>query len=141
MSGPVAVRLELPAHVETGEPLAARLELTNTSGEPFTAASPLSPAALSIVVFDRLWNPVEASAVGKVHAGHDVLELGPRETRTFELPDLAYVGATAGLRFTLGPGRYFVLAVYHPPTDPLPERADFPLASSSNVAALEVRAG
>jgi hypothetical protein len=138
VTGPVMLRLDLTPQATAGQPVAGRLELTNTASEPFSAASPLSPAASSILVFDRLWNPVPPEAVGKVHVAHEVVELAPGETRTFELTDLAYVGATAGLAHPLRPGLYFVLAIYHPPTDRLPERSEFPIAVSSNVVRLEV---
>jgi hypothetical protein len=73
-----------------------------------------------------------------VHAAREVIELAPEETRAFELTDLAYVGATAGLAYALAPGIHYVLALYHPPTDRLPERSDFPVAAGSNVVRLEV---
>jgi hypothetical protein len=137
---PVAVRLELPERATAGSPIAGRLELTNTGDEPFTGASPLSAAALNLVVFDRLWDPVQPDAVGKVHVGQGRIELEPGGTQTFELQDLAYVSGTAGMAYTLVPGVYFVLAVYHPGSDPLPERSGYATAVSSNVARVEVHA-
>ena len=136
---PVAARLKLPEQASAGSPLAGRLELTNTGDEPFSAASPLSAAALNLVVFDRFWNLVEPDSVGKVHVGHDLVELAPGETKAFELSDLAYVSGTAGMAFSLEPGVYFVVAVYHPGSDRLPEQSEYPTAVSSNVVRLEVR--
>jgi hypothetical protein len=135
----VAVRIELPEQASPGSPVAGRLELTNTGEEAFSAASPLSAAALNLVVFDRLWNLVEPDATGKVHVGREVIELAPGETKAFELTDLSYVTGTAGMAFALAPGAYFVVAVYHPGTDRLPERSEYPTAASSNVVRLEVR--
>jgi hypothetical protein len=137
---PVAVRLELPERATGGSPIAGRIEVTNTGDDAFTGASPLSAAALNLVVFDRLWDLVQPDAVGKVNVGHGWIELDPGETQAFELHDLAYASGTAGMAYSLGPGVYFVLAVYHPGSDPLPERSGYTTAVSSNVARVEVSA-
>jgi hypothetical protein len=138
--GRVELRLELPAQVSAGVPITGRLTLTNAGDDPFSGVSPLSSAALNVVVFDRLWDLVQPDAVGKVHVGHDRIELAPGETRAFGLSDLAYVSGTAGMAYSLGSGLYFVVAVYHPGSDRLPERSEYPTAVSSNVVRLEVRA-
>lgn len=132
------VRLDLPDRVTPGGPLDGRLTIANAGTEPISVLAPSAPAALTLVLFDRYWNVVEPAPVAKVHVAPERRELGPGESMTAELADLSFVSGTAQMRYSPAPGTYYVLAVYHPGTDRLPERSSYPVAAVSNVARLEL---
>ena len=135
----VAVRLELPDSVPARAPVAGRLVIANEGDETLSLVTPRYNAALNIVVFDQFWDPVAPESVGKAHEGHERFEVAPGQSVAVALDDLVYTSGTARMAYALGPGSYYVVAVYHPGTDRLPERSSYPLAVASNVVALRVR--
>jgi hypothetical protein len=132
------VRLELPERVAAGDPIGGRLTVSNTGEEPASVVSPFGAAVLSLVVFDRLWNLVQPAPVAKVHVAEERTELAAGASLAWELPDLSFVTGTAQMRYSLAPGTYHVLAVYHPGTERLPERSTYPTVAVSEVVPLEV---
>ena len=135
------VRLELPERATVGTSLGGRLTVANTGSDPVSLVAPSAAAALTLVLFDRYWNVVEPTPVAKVHVAPEHRELAPGESLAAELPELSFVSGTAQMRYSPAPGTYYVLAVYHPGTDRLPERSSYPLVAVSNVARLELADG
>src|SRR2546427_8409686 len=135
---PLDVRLELSERVAVGAALEGRLTVTNTGEEPVSVVSPLSAAAFNLVLFDRYWNLVEPAPVAKVHVADERSELGPGESLGWELSDPSFVSGTAQLLYSLGPGVYYALAVYHPGTERLPELSSYPIVAVSDVVRLEI---
>jgi hypothetical protein len=135
----IMIQLDLPNEVPSSAPVAGALLLTNTGSDPVTLVTPLFNAALNLVVFDHLWNLVSPQPVGKVHIAHEQLNLQPGQSLRVALPDLAYTSGTAQMTFRLSKGRYYIVAVYHPGTEKLPERSVYPLTVTSNVVRLTVK--
>ena len=98
--------------------------------------TPLYNAALNLVVFDKFWNLVTPQSVGKAHVAYESIELSPGQSVSVELKDLAYTSGTAMMTFKLERGVYYVVAIYHPGTDRLPDRSSYPIAVASNVVML-----
>jgi hypothetical protein len=134
------VRLELPERTRPNASLGGRLTIVNRGSDPVSVVAPSAPAALTLVLFDRYWNVVEPAPVAKVHVAPDERQLVPGESIGAELSDLSFVSGTAQMRYSPAPGRYHVLAVYHPGTDRLPDRSAYPVVAVSNVVALEITA-
>lgn len=111
------VRLELPEHAAPGAALEGRLTVSNTVDEPVSVVAPPTAAALTLVVLDRHWNVVVPEAAAKVHTAPEELQLAPGESVAWDLTDLSFVSGTAQMRYSLPPGSYHVLAVYHPWTE------------------------
>lgn len=135
------VDLDVPGSVPNGKPVQATLTVVNEGSEGLDLVAPTSPATTNFVVFDLLWNLVAPQPAGKVNASRQILTIGPGESEAFELQGLSYVSGTAMMRYDLGPGRYRVLAVYHPGTARLLEEAEYPIAIVSSVEVLEVLEG
>lgn len=132
------VRLELPERVAAGDSVTGRLTVTNPGEEAISVGSPFGAAALSLVVFDRYWNLVEPAPVAKVHTADERTELASGESLAWDLSDLSFVSGTAQMRYSLRPGEYHALAVYHPGTDRLPEQSSYPVVAVSEVVPLEI---
>jgi hypothetical protein len=131
------VRLDLPERAASGDRFEGRLTIANTVSETVLVVSPESAAALTLVVFDRSWNVVTPEAVAKVHTAREERELAPGESLAWDLADLSFVSGTAQMRYSLPPGTYHVLAVYHPGTG-LPEGSSYPIVAVSDVGRLEI---
>jgi hypothetical protein len=131
------VRLEVP-DVREGGRVAGTLHIENLGDGALEEPSPLSAAALNVVVFDRYWNAVEPEPQGKANVGFEAISLEPGDTRQFELVDLAFTSGTARFAYRLPPGRHFAVALYHPGTSRLPEESDYPRVVASNVASFDV---
>lgn len=132
------LRLELPSQGSVGAAIEGRLTIENAGSEPVSVVPPFTAATLSIGVFDRYWNVVAPRPEAKEHAAWNEVELGPGDSLVFELPGLSYLSGTARMSYALGPGIYYVLAVYHPGTDRLPDRSSYPVVAVSNVAQIEI---
>lgn len=132
------VRLDLPDRATSGAPLDGRLTIANAGTDPISVVAPSAAAALTLVLFDRYWNVVEPAPVAKVHLAPDRKDLAPGESIAAELTDLSFVSGTAQMRYSPAPGNYYVLAVYHPGTDRLPDRSAYPVVTVSNVVQLEI---
>jgi hypothetical protein len=135
----VTLRLEIAHDTPPGAPIGGRLVITNAGNASLSLVSPHYNAALNIVVFDRYWNPVPPNSVGKAQSAYERIEAAPGQSYSFDLPDLVYTSGTARMRLTLGPGVYYVVAIYHPGTDMLPDRSSYPIAVASNVVELTVQ--
>jgi hypothetical protein len=134
----IAVQLELPAKVTNGEPVAGRLRVTNLSDGDRLLTTPFYNATLNLIAFDHLWNLIAQDSLGKIHRGREVVAFAPGESKTFDLTDLTYVTGTSAMTLRLQKGTNYVLAVYHPGTDRLPELSSYPDAAASNVVKVEV---
>jgi hypothetical protein len=115
------------------------LRIENGGDGSVRNASPLSAAALNVVVFDRLWNAVEPEPRGKVNVGYDEVSLEPGEALQFELDNLAFTSGTARFAYRLQPGRHFAVAFYHPGTSRLPDESSYPAVVVSNMASFDVQ--
>lgn len=135
----IAVRLRLPDAVEADSEIGGTLAITNEGEETVEVVRPHYNAALNLVVFDRLWNAVPATPLGKEQVAYERTPLPPGRTVEFELDGLAFTTGTSRMGYALEPGVYRVLAVYHPGTERLPERSSYPIAVPSNVETLAVR--
>jgi hypothetical protein len=134
----VAVSLDLPAKATSGERLRGRLTIENQGKKAFRAAAPGSAGALNIVVFDGSWNLVAPAAAGKVNVARSEISLEPGASTLVEVDGLGYVSGTAAMEYTLKPGVYRVLAVFHPGTSRRPDQSDYPVVVASNVVEIEV---
>jgi hypothetical protein len=132
------VRLDLPERATSGAPLDGRLTIANAGDEPISVLAPSGPAVLTLVLFDRFWNVVEPAPVAKVHVAPERTELAPGESLDAALPGLSFLSGTAQMQYSPAAGTYYVIAVYHPGTDRLPDRSSYPLVAVSNVARLEL---
>lgn len=132
------MQLELPDKVTNGAPVAGRLRITNLSDGDRSLTSPFYNASLNLVAFDHLWNVIAPDSLGKVHGGREVVVFSPGESKTFDLTDLTYVTGTSAMMLRLQRGTNYVLAVYHPGTDRLPELSSYADAAASNVVKVEV---
>lgn len=132
------VRLQAPDRVKAGAVVPAQLTLVSRGDQPLSLVTPLYNAALNLVVFDALWNMLVPQAIGKVHVASAQIALAPEERITVGLDDLSYVSGTGQMTFTLKPGVYFILAVYHPGTARLPKDSEYPTIVVSNVIRLIV---
>jgi hypothetical protein len=130
--------LRVGLRIQDGDGLAGTLRVENAGDEAVRAASPLSPAALNVVVFDHLWNAVQPEARGKVHVAHDELSLAPGEAREFELASLAFTTGTAAFAYDLRPGRHFAVALYHPGSSRRPDESDYRTVVASDVTTFDV---
>jgi hypothetical protein len=135
----VTIRLELPDRVPANVPVAGRLVVTNAGKKTLSLVTPLYNGALNLVVFDKYWNMVTPDAQEKAHVAYDRVEVPPGQSVTFELNDLAYTSGTARMAFKLKQGVYYVVAVYHPGTERLPDQSAYPFAVASNVLELTVQ--
>ena len=134
----ITIRLVLPDRAKANSPVKGTLEITNAGDKPAQLVSPNYNAALNLVVFDNLWNQVSANSLDKAHIAQERFELSPGQTRTVPLDDLTFITGTARMGYSLKPGVYYILAVYHPGTGKLPEEGAYPLAVASNVRKLVV---
>lgn len=132
------IHLELPGSVARGDEIRGSLVVENQGEERLELVAPFAPAATNLLVFDHLWNPVAPQPRAKVNVAHEPLALGPGESATFELAGLTYVSGSAQMGFDLAPGRYVVLALYHPGTERLPENSSYPVVVVSNLVAVVV---
>ena len=135
----ITVQLELPESVKSGLPVAGRLTITNVGDTELSIASPFYNAALNILVFNKYWDEVAPDSAWKAHHAQGLFHLAPGQSETFDLPDLTYTSGTAQMMFKLKKGAYFVLAIYHPGTEQLPEKSSYPIVAASNVVKLDVQ--
>ena len=134
---PIKIRLELEKGALAHAPVHGRLVI-NQGSKSISVVSPHYHAALNIAVFDRYWNPVVPNSLGKIHVAYKLTELIPGQSMEFTLSELAYTSGTARMLFRLNAGEYHVAAIYHPGTDQLPDKSDYPVAAASNVVKLTV---
>lgn len=134
----LAVRLVLPDTVQAGSQVQGALEITNKGKEKIELGAPKHNAALNLVVFDRFWNEVPPSSLGKAHIAYELFDLLPGQSIRFELANLTFTTGTSRMGYKLKPGVYYILAIYHPGTTRLPEQSTYPIAIPSNVKELVV---
>ena len=136
MSG-LRIRLEI-ADDQEGKRCVGTLSIRNDGDSVVRGASPLSAAALNIVVLDHLWNLVRPEALGKVHVAFQEISLDPGEELRFDLEQLAFISGTGQFGYEFTTGLYFALALYHPGTARLPEQSTYPAVAASEVASFRV---